>query len=268
MVDLIERPVDHFADQVPLVGFGDDVGADQLPVAQHRDTVGDLEDLLHPVADIDDRDALAVQAPDQREELVGLGAGQVAGRLVEHQEPGAPAGSAGGRDQLLLTDGQVAQHRVGRQVEAQLIQDRLGSARHLPLAEQSEAGGLVPKEDVGRHRQVRTQHDFLVDGVDAEHQGVLGAGELDLPALPQDGAGGLGIDPRQQLDQRRFAGPVLADDGVDLPRHEAEADRLQRVGAGKLLVELAQFQGRDARFGRLDPGGGERPGHFTPAMFS
>ena len=140
-----------------------------------------------------------VQALDQREELVGFGAGQVAGRLVEHQKPRAPAGGAGGRDKLLLADGQVAERRVGRQVEAQFVKDGLGAPRHLPLAQQAEAGGLVAEEDVGGDRQVRAQHDFLMDGVDAQRQGFLGAGELDLPALPQDGAGGLGIDPVSSL---------------------------------------------------------------------
>ena len=77
------------------------------------------------MADIDDRDALALQPADQREELVGFGAGQVGRRLVEDQELRAAHGGAGGRDELLLADGQVAEQRVGRQVEAEIVEDRL-----------------------------------------------------------------------------------------------------------------------------------------------
>ena len=43
-------------------GLGDDPGADQAAVAEHRDAVAEALDLVHPVADEDDREALGAEA--------------------------------------------------------------------------------------------------------------------------------------------------------------------------------------------------------------
>jgi hypothetical protein len=71
------------------------------------------------------------------------------------------------------------------------------------------------------------------------------------------------VDAGEQLDQRRLAGPVLADDGVDLAGLEGEVDRLERVGRPEALVEPAQGRSGGAA-GRSRPAsaasGGRPPG--------
>jgi hypothetical protein len=54
-----------------------------------------------------------------------------------------------------------------------------------------------------------------VHGIDAQRQAVLRPVQLDLLALPENFPGGLGEDPRQQLDERGLAGAIFADDGVN-----------------------------------------------------
>jgi hypothetical protein len=55
---VLERPADHQLDEPRPVDLARRPGADGPTVAQHRDPVGDREDLLHPVRDEDDGDAL------------------------------------------------------------------------------------------------------------------------------------------------------------------------------------------------------------------
>ena len=61
-------------------------GRNQPAVAEHRDPVGDLEHLLHPVADEDDRDTAVTQVPDDLEELRNLVRRKRRGRLVHDQD--------------------------------------------------------------------------------------------------------------------------------------------------------------------------------------
>jgi hypothetical protein len=58
--------------------------------------------------------------------------------------------------------------------------------------------------------------------------------------LPENFATRSRIYSGEQLDQGRFAGPVLADDGVDFPSLKTEIDSLESVGRSKPLVQLFQ----------------------------
>src|ERR1700730_14279685 len=54
------------------------------------------------------------------------------------------------------------------------------------------------------------------------------------------------MDAGEQLDQRRFAGPVFADDGMDFTCVEDKVNSLERVGGAKSLVKLLENQKRRA----------------------
>ena len=58
------------------------------------------------------------------------------------------------------------------------------------------------------------------------------------------------MDAGQQLDQRRLAGAVLADDRVDLAFFESQVDGFQRMGCAETLVELFEDEDRRAGVGR------------------
>ena len=78
-----EVAADHQADDAFLVGVGGRSDIDQLAVAQHRDAVGELDDLVQPVGDVDHRHAIGAQPADNREQALRLVLGQRRGRLVE-----------------------------------------------------------------------------------------------------------------------------------------------------------------------------------------
>ena len=56
--DVGQLPPDHESNDLPLGQLARRSSGDELPVAHHRDTVGESEDLVDAMADVDDRDAL------------------------------------------------------------------------------------------------------------------------------------------------------------------------------------------------------------------
>ena len=110
---------------------------------------------------------------------------------------------------------------------------------------------LVAEEDVLGDRQHRHQRKLLVDDDDALAFAVVDAFEVAFLAAIDDlaviGAGR--IDARQHLHQRRLAGAVLADHGVDFALLDAEVDVRQRLDAGKRLGDAAHLQNRRSHCG-------------------
>src|SRR5262249_31059913 len=51
------RPSDHHPDEFLLVHVRCRNGIDQMPIAQHRHAIGEIDDLPQPMADVDDRNA-------------------------------------------------------------------------------------------------------------------------------------------------------------------------------------------------------------------
>ena len=60
-------------------------------------------------------------------------------------------------------------------------------------------------------------------------------------AVEFDGALVNTIDARQNLDQGRLPGPVLTNEGVDLPLQQGEVDVLERMHAGEGLVYALHY---------------------------
>ena len=244
MVDLLDRAVDHQGDEVVLVGLADGPRADERAVAQDRDAVGELEDLFEPMADIDDRDAPRLEAADQLEQGGRFRAGEIGRRLIEDQKLGAAPFGAGGRHQLLLADGERGEKGAGGQIEAELVEQLLALAHHRAVLQHAEAHLLVAEKEIGRHGQMRAEHDLLVDGVDADADRLVRTGERDGLALPEDFAAAARVDAGEQLDEGRLSRAVLADDCMDLALVEGEVHRFQRVGRAEPFVELVQAEER------------------------
>ena len=57
-------------------------------VAEHRDPVGDAENLVEAMRDIDDPDAACPEPPQRREQPLDVGIGKCRRRLVEHKDVG------------------------------------------------------------------------------------------------------------------------------------------------------------------------------------
>ena len=118
-------------------------------------------------------------------------------------------------------------------------------------------GRLVGEQDILRHDLGRDQIDVLMDRHDAAGWGVVGAAQLQRPAVQRDGAGIGRIEPSQHLGQRRLAGAVLADQPVHAAGAHREVRPPQRPDRGEGPLDAATVeQGR----GRVGHGRGFRAG--------
>jgi hypothetical protein len=232
---------EHGLHQVDPEELAGEVLADELAVAQHRDAVADLVDLVEEVRHEDDRDAAFLEVADHAEQLGALVEVETRRGLVEHQDPGLGRDRAGDRHELLDGEGVPAEDRGRVDVEAEVGEYGVGALAHLPPVDQTEPAWLAAERDVLRDRDVRQQVDLLVD---RPHTGLLGvvrraevhdgAVEPQLALRQAEGAG-------DRLDQRRLAGAVLAHERVDLTGEQPEVDTVERGvgtevhgGAGEL----------------------------------
>ena len=129
-------------------------------------------------------------------------------------------------------------------LEADLLEQRAGARLVGIPVDDAEFGVLVAEEDVLGDRQHRHQRQLLVDDDDAQMLAVVDAFEMAiLPAIDDLAVIGAGrIDARQHLHQRRLAGAVLADHGMDLAFLDAEVDVRQRLHARERLGDVAHLE--------------------------
>ena len=215
------------------------------------------------MADEEDRAAAGPHLAHEMEDLRRLGQRQRRRRLVEDDQIGLLVDGAGDRDALALAAGQLADDRVRREHlrgEADLAHQPLGLADFLVDLEEAEAAGeLAAHEDVADDRLLDRERPVLEHGLDAGlarprrvPAGHRLAAHDDLAAGRRDHAG-------EDLDQRRLAGAVVADQADDLADVDVQADAAERVDVAvglRDVAELDQVLGHSACLpaGRCRPG--------------
>ena len=95
-------------------------------------------------------------------------------------------------------------------------------------------------ENVLGDGQLREQQQLLEDRGDAAALGVMRVREANDIAVQADGALVGLVEAGDDLDQRRLAGAVLAEQGMHLAGADIEADPVQRAHAGKRLGDLVE----------------------------
>ena len=120
---------------------------------------------------------------------------------------------------------------------------------------------LAAEHDVLGDGEHRDQLEVLVHHADAVGDRVLHALALDLLPADEHRAGVGPVQPEHDVHQRALAGPVLAEQAVDLAVMEGQADVLVGDHAGERLGDAADLEHRDPLVGsaaavtsrRLDP---------------
>ena len=115
---------DHERGKRGSVGARDRTVRDLAAGAQHGDAVGDRQHLPQLVRDEDDREPVRHEAPQHREETVGLLRREHGGRLVEHEDARTAVEHLEDLDPLPLADGEPRDAPVRRDVEAALAHER------------------------------------------------------------------------------------------------------------------------------------------------
>ena len=220
----LERAADDHREQLVVRDLGDGGRPADRAVAQHGDPVGDLPHLGEPVRDVDDGRSLAPRACGRAEEQLDGVLRERRRRLVEDQEPRrdgeglreleeVPAGDAERRDAVLEVAEEVhvvEQRRAspvacpGRGAADARRRPRPGCSR--PPSCRAAAPGCwwtiaMPSSCAQRRREV-------LDAL---------AVEDDRAAVGRRGAG-------RDVHQRRLAGAVLAEQGVNLAGQHVERD--------------------------------------------
>jgi hypothetical protein len=185
---------------------------------------------------------LQVAADGEQPGHLALGEGR--GRLVHDDELGRDRQRLGDLDHLLLGDRKIGDQPVGVEIEPDPFGDRHRLAPHPGPVHQPETQRLAADEDVLGHGQGGDQVELLVDRDDPALLRVERARELDALALELDPALVRRLGTRQDLQERRLAGTVLAQKRMDLARCHREVDTVDGEHAGKGLPDAGHAQER------------------------
>ena len=191
---------------------------------------------MHAVGDVEQRQPLLAQALQHVEDLRDVGGGERGSRLVEDEDARLAGERLGDLDHLPPRQRQVLDQRermdVGRSGTRQRL---LGDGALLLAVDHAEALRRVADDDIVGDRKVRDERQFLEDANDAgivgsrrRSEGYLLAVEYHLALVRLD-------DARHDLDERRFAGAVLAEDAVDLPGIDGQLSAIERAHAAITL---------------------------------
>ena len=177
------------------------------------------------MADEDNRPPFRLELAHQRQKVLDLRRGEHGGRLVENQDVGAAIEQAQDLQDLAHVDRRVdgLQPPVDRDAGKRGDPFRFGLCL-APVDQAAEPHGFARQNQVLEKRQRRRQHELLMDQADAAREGVGRAFQLDRPIVEDHGSLVRSVDALQDAHQRRLAGPVAADDGVDRSRRDGEVD--------------------------------------------
>ena len=184
---------------------------------EDRKVVPDSQGVDDIVGDEDDRDALLPRLQDDAQNVRRFLDAKRGGRLVEDQHAGAKVDGAGDRKGLTLAAGQAADQAVAiidaRDAELTRLADSdLVGALAVEDSERPPAlGRLGADEERASDAHERKRPAELVHRRDAMLAGVAGAVEGDGLAVHFQRAGRRLVDPGKDLDQRRLARAVVAE---------------------------------------------------------
>ena len=104
---------------------------------------------------------------------------------------------------------------------------------------------LAAEEEVPRDAHQRDHAEVLEHRRDAVFGRVARAPEADRGAVDQDLAVGRLVDAGEDLDQRRLAGAVVAEEAMDLAGIDLDVDVAERDDRAEMLGDAAELDGRN-----------------------
>ena len=170
-----EFAANHLLDQYVAVDIAGPMGGDVSTVTENRYIVGDREDFIHLVGDVDDADAMRLEIRDDRKEVIHFALGKRGSRLVHDQNVGFEGNCLGDLYDLPIGDGEVSNLNVRIDVDVQAPKQMLGHAAHFRMIhevhETQSLHRLAPNPDVLGDGHVRHQVEFLMDHRDSRIEG-------------------------------------------------------------------------------------------------
>ena len=222
-------------------------GLDLAAVAEDRGHIGQFLDLVHAVRHVENANAFLAQLADDEIDAFDVLCGQRRRGLVEDEQLGLLGQRLGDFHHLAARQRQVLDQFERMHVLAAHPLQQLHGARTLRLlVDEAAARRRAGHGKIVGNRHVGEQREFLED---ADHPGPHGIGRRAEPegrTIDQDFAlAGVG-HARGDLDERGFAGAVLAKNSVDLAGIGLEVDIRQRGDAAVALGDALEFEKRSA----------------------
>ena len=222
-------------------------GLDLAAVAEDRGHIGQFLDLVHAVRHVENADAFLAQLADDEIDAFDVLCGQRRRGLVEDEQLGLLGQRLGDFHHLAARQRQVLDQFERMHVLAAHPLQQLHGARTLRLlVDEAAARRRAGHGKIVGNRHVGEQRELLED---ADHPGPHGIGRRAEPegrTVDQDFAlAGVG-HARGDLDERGFAGAVLAKNSVDLAGIGLEVDIRQRGDAAVALGDALEFEKRSA----------------------
>ena len=244
----VGKLADHAAGDRRDVGLGGPPASLDAAVAQHRQAIGDRENLVEPVRHENHRRLARDDRTDGVEQPLGLGLRQRGCRLVEDEDGAAGAERAGDLDELPVRQRQVADPAAQVDGGAEPVHRRLDLPAVGAAAEDRQGRGRQhARDDVLLHRAVREQHQFLMHDDQAGPARLrqragrhLAPGNGQPSAVGPDGAA-------EHPDQGRFAGAVGAEQPMHLAGGDGQRNVVERADAAERLADVLGLQQRPAR---------------------
>ena len=174
------------------------VHPDRLPrvdspaVAQHGDSIGELEDLVEAMADVEHAGPTRAHLADSREQACHVVRRQRRCGLVHDHDACVAAERTRDLDELLFRHRELARRPIGIDLRPGACEQRL---RDPPAARPVDAPParptLEPQRQVLRDREMRKQGGLLVDGGDPRSRAASGpwaaSGAPSIASVPESG---------------------------------------------------------------------------------
>ncbi len=241
---------DHLRDDLVDTRVDDPVRGDVGAVAHHGDGVAEVEHLVEPVRDEDERAAFVAEAAGDLEEPVDLDAGERRGRLVHDEHLRVERDRLRDLDDLLVGDREALGWAIGVDAHAEPEEHGLDLSAHgLSVDAAESADGLAAHEDVLRDGKVGEEGRLLVDDGDARRLRLGGRREVDVGALEAEDAAVASVEACDDLHERRLARAVLADEGVDGAGSDLDRAGAQRHDGAERLLDAVEQERRRANAG-------------------
>ena len=228
----------HHADQLIHGGLGRNQGIHIFAVADDLDAVGQAEDFLQAMGDVDDGDAALLEQLHNLEHALDLVVRQRGGGLVHNQHLGVLLYGLRNFNHLLIAHRQVFHKLPGVDFDAQLLEGLGSLGLHRLFIDGDALADGPTQEHVFRRRQLLDVVELLVNDGNSVFGRQLGRHVVENLAVDLDFARGGHHRAGAAFDEGGFSGAVFSDQAQDFAPAQLERYVVQRHHAGVLLSDV------------------------------
>ena len=230
-------------------------GCGDRAILHDDDAVAYVQALGQPVRN-QDEGGVVLQPPDEIEERLDLMLAEACRRFIQKDQRAFGAENLGKRtrsgdlDHLTGCDVEAAGLHGDVQRGTDFGELAFGRGDHLPFAQHPEGREepLVGERQVRVDRQVGNKRGFLKHPRYADPGGIGRTAQAERAAVKGDGPRKVGYRAGQNVEQRGFAGAVLADQSDDLARAHVHREILQDGYAVETLGKTGNVKEAFASF--------------------